>query len=111
LRQKSEGKSLTIIGDGEQKRDFTYIKDVIRATMLAAEKETKGGEAINIASGNSYSINQLAEIIGGQTINVSPRPGEIKESLGDISKAKKLLDWEPEYDLESGLQEMMKKNE
>ena len=111
LRQKSEGKSLTIIGDGEQKRDFTYIKDVIRATILAAEKETKGGEAINIAAGNSYSINKLAEIIGGKTVNVPPRPGEIKESLGDVSKAKKLLDWEPEYDLESGLQEMMKKNE
>ena len=110
LRQKSEGKALTITGDGKQKRDFTYVKDVIRATMLAAEKKIRGGEAINIAAGNNYSINKLAEIIGGQTINSPFRPGEIKESLGDISKAKKFLDWEPEYDLESGLQEMIKKN-
>lgn len=110
LRQKKEGKPLTIVGDGNQRRDFSYVKDVVRATILAAEKNVGGGEVINVAAGNNYSVNELAEIIGGPKINIPPRPGEIRESLADISKAKKLLGWEPKYNLETGLKEIMKDN-
>ena len=108
LRQKKENKPLTIVGDGEQKRDFSYVKDVVRATILAAKKDVGGGEVINVAAGCNYSLNELTEIIGGKTVNIPPRPGEIKESLGGILKAKKLLGWEPEYNLKTGLEEMMK---
>ena len=111
LRQKRERKPLTIVGDGEQKRDFTYVKDVIRATILATEKDVGGGEVINICAGKSYSINQLAKIIGGPRVNIPPRPGEIRESWGDNSKAKKILGWKPEYNLETGLREMIEKYE
>lgn len=111
LRQKAEGKPLTIVGDGTARRDFTYVKDVVSATILAAENNVRGGEAINIASGNNFSVNELAGMIGGATINTPPRPGEIKESLGDIQKAKELLGWEPEYDMEEGLKEMTKNYE
>ncbi|MFQ6082607.1 MAG: SDR family oxidoreductase [Candidatus Aminicenantia bacterium] len=110
LRQKKEGKPLTIVGDGNQRRDFSYVKDVVRATILAAEKNVGGGEVINVAAGNNYSVNELAEIIGGPKINIPLRPGEIRESLADISKAKKLLGWEPKYNLETGLKEIMKDN-
>jgi UDP-glucose 4-epimerase len=107
LRQKKEGEPLTIVGDGEQRRDFTYVKDVVRATILAAESSVIKGEALNIASGSNYSVNELADIIGGERKYIPARPGEIKESLGNISKAKDLLGWEPEYDLKSGLKDMM----
>jgi UDP-glucose 4-epimerase len=110
LRQRKEGKPLTIVGDGEQKRDFTYVKDVVRATILAAEKDVGGGEVINICAGKSYSIDRLAEFIGGPRVNIPSRPGEIRESWGDNSKAKKLLGWEPKYNLETGLKEMLKDN-
>jgi UDP-glucose 4-epimerase len=109
FQQRKEGKPLTIVGDGGQKRDFTYVFDVVSAIIAATEKDVCGGEAINIASGNNFSINQLAEIIGGEKIYLPKRPGEIRDSLADISKAKELLGWVPEYNLEKGLREMMEK--
>lgn len=107
LRQRAAGEPLTIVGDGKQRRDFTYIKDIVRGTILASESDVRGGEAINLCAGKNYSIIELANLVGGPIVYVPARPGEIKESLGDISRAKKLLDWEPEYDLESGLKEIM----
>lgn len=107
LRQKRAGEPLTIIGDGEQTRDFTYIKDVVRANIMAVESPAGKGEALNIGAGHNYSINHLAKIIGGETTNIPQRPGEIRHSLADTTLAKELLGWQPEYDLESGLKEML----
>lgn len=107
LRQKEMGEPLTIIGDGEQSRDFTYVKDVVRGNILASESRVGKGEAFNIGAGRNYSINKLAGIIGGKTVNIPPRPGESKHSLADTSLAKSLLGWQAEYDLESGLKEML----
>lgn len=109
LKQKRRNEPLTIIGSGEQKRDFTYVFDVIEATILAAKKNVPSASVINIASGKNYSVNQLAEIIGGKIVRLQKRPGEIKNSLADISKAKKLLGWSPKYNLEKGLKEMKEK--
>ncbi|MCK4355428.1 SDR family oxidoreductase [Candidatus Parcubacteria bacterium] len=108
LKQKAEHQHLTIVGNGNQKRDFTYVKDIVDATILAAEKQGAVNQIFNIASGRNYSINELAKIIGGETTSLPERPGEIMDSLADISKAKQLLDWEPKYNLETGLKEMMK---
>jgi len=108
LRQKQAGEPLTIIGDGEQTRDFTYVKDVVRANIMAAESSVGKGEAFNIGASHNYTINQLAEIIGGETINIPQRPGEIMHSLADTTLAKKVLGWQSEYDLESGLKDMLK---
>ncbi|OGZ24195.1 MAG: hypothetical protein A2896_00420 [Candidatus Nealsonbacteria bacterium RIFCSPLOWO2_01_FULL_43_32] len=108
LHQKANGQPLTIIDDGEQTRDFTYVKDVVRANILAAQSQVGKGEAFNIGAGCSYSVNQLAELIGGKTVRIPARSGEIKHSLADASLAKKFLGWQPEYNLESGLKELLK---
>ncbi|MBI2625238.1 MAG: NAD-dependent epimerase/dehydratase family protein [Candidatus Nealsonbacteria bacterium] len=110
LRKKENGEPLTITGDGTQKRDFTYVSDVVEGTILAALKPTIGGEVINLGAGRNYSINQLAQMIGGVTVNVPPRPGEIMESLADPSKANRLLGWKPKYNLETGIEEMKEKH-
>jgi len=110
LKQRKRGELLTITGDGSQSRDFSFVSDVVRANILAMESEKVGrGEVINIGAGRSFSINDLARLIGGQTITLPSRPGEVKDTLADISKAKKLLGWQPQYNLETGLKEMMKK--
>jgi len=104
LKQKAEGKPLTIFGNGEQTRDFCYIDDVVDATIKAIKsKKLKGGEVINIGSGKSYSINYLADLIGGKRKYLAPREGDIKHTQADITLAKKLLTWQPKVSFEEGL--------
>jgi len=97
-----------IYGDGEQTRDFTFVKDVVNANILALER---GEGVFNIASGSRISINELADKIIAmygkslKPIHESPRPGDVKHSLADISKAEKELRYKPEYVLEEGLRE------
>jgi len=107
LKQKAEGKPLTIFGDGEQTRDFCYIDDVVDATIKAMESEKlKGGEVINIGSGKSYSINYLADLIGGKKEYLAPRKGDVKHTQADITLAKKLLAWQPKISFEEGLKKV-----
>ena len=98
-----------IFGDGEQSRDFTYIDNVVRANLLAMSAEHLQGEAINIACGKRVSLNQLLnilkEIVGSK---VSPtheeaRKGDVKHSLADINKGKRLLNYDPQVGIEMGL--------
>ena len=100
LRQIDEGKPMTIIGDGEQRRDFTNIKDVVKANIMCMNKvENLNGEIINIGTGKNYSINELANIISGSVIHLPERRGESRITLANIQKAKRLLDWEPTVNL------------
>lgn len=100
---KKENKPLTIVGDGNQTRDFVHVEDVARANILAATSDKVGkGESINIGTGKKYSVNEIAKIIGGLTESIPPRI-EPKDSLADISLAKFLLNWEPKIELEEGL--------
>ncbi|HAM96120.1 TPA: hypothetical protein DCP81_04260, partial [Candidatus Azambacteria bacterium] len=104
LRQKAKGEPLTIVGDGEQTRDFTYVGDIVRANILASENpKAGGGEVINIGSGKNYSINQIASFIDNPTVNIPPRDGEARDTLADIGKAKELLGWEPRVHIEEGI--------
>ncbi len=106
LKQKKEGGALTVTGDGEQTRDFTHIRDIVRGTMLAATSDTVGkGEVINLGRGEETSINQLAALIGGPVTHIAPRL-EPKHTRADISKAKALLGWAPEVALEDGIAEL-----
>jgi nucleoside-diphosphate-sugar epimerase len=106
LRQKKNGEPLTITGDGTQTRDFTHVRDVCRANILAAESKNVGkGEVINIGAGRNFSINQIAELIGGHKINIPPRI-EPHDTLADNSLAKKLLNWEPQIKMEEGIEEL-----
>jgi nucleoside-diphosphate-sugar epimerase len=98
-----------IFGDGKQSRDFTYVDNVVYANLLAINSNLKGGETINIACGKSYNLLQLIEIINthiGKNIKptfTDPRPGEVKHSLADITKAKRLIGYKPLVDFEDGL--------
>lgn len=107
LKQKALNKPLTIFGDGEQTRGFCYVDDVARANILAAESDKlKGGEKINISSGESYSINYLAKEVGGEIQYLSPREGDILHTKADITRAKNLLNWEPKVSFEEGLKKV-----
>jgi len=104
LKQKKINNKLTIVGKGKQKRDYTYIGDVIKANILAAkDNNIVSGEIINIGSGKNFSVIEIAEMLKSPYCFVPERKGESLETLADISKAKKLLNWRPETKLEKWL--------
>jgi UDP-glucose 4-epimerase len=106
LAQKLAGKEYTIVGDGEQTRDFTYISDIVEAFIAAASSDVVG-EVMNVGSGNTYSINRLVELLGGNTTHIPKRPGEPDCTFADISKIRRLLNWEPQISLEKGVELML----
>jgi len=99
-----------IYGDGKQSRDFTYIDNVVEANLLAVNKEGISGEVFNIASGKDYSVLELLDILNkimDKDIKpefLPPRPGDVRRTWADISKAKRLLGFEPKIDLLKGLE-------
>ena len=98
--QLLKGEPMTIRGDGEQRRDFTYVGDVVNANILASQSEKVGnGEVINIGNGDNRSINDIADMIGGERIHREPVI-EPKETLADNSLAEKLLGWKPTQNIE-----------
>jgi len=108
IEKLSQGNPPIIFGDGEQTRDFTFIKDATEANILAAESELTG--IFNIARGESVSINELAKLTiklfgdSIEPIHEEPRPGDIRHSLADISRPK-AFGYEPKYSIEEGLRE------
>lgn len=106
--QNLNGQAPTIFGDGMQSRDFVYVEDVVQANICAMESDVQG--VFNISGGKGISINDLAvsigQIVGNnkRPLYSEPRPGDVKESYADISKAKKLLNFTPKYTLIAGLQ-------
>ncbi|MFH1841337.1 MAG: SDR family oxidoreductase [Candidatus Nealsonbacteria bacterium] len=108
LTQKAKGKPLTVTGDGEQTRDFTHVFDVVRANILAMGSDKVGkGEVINIGANQNHSINKIAEIIGGKINYIPQLPGEMRDTLADITRAKELLGWEPKIKLEEGIKKLL----
>jgi UDP-glucose 4-epimerase len=104
LRQRAAGEPLTIVGDGEQRRDFTYVGDVVNANILAATKKVDSeafGQLYNVGTGTNYSVNQIAKMMDHNTINISPRPGEARISLANNQKLCKTFGWEPTMNLEN----------
>lgn len=109
LAQKLHGLPLTIVGDGTQTRDFTYVTDAAKAAFIAAESNVVG-EIINIGTGKPQSVNYLAKLIGGKdgkTVNIPKRPGEPESTHADTTKARKLLKWAPEVSFEEGVKIML----
>jgi UDP-glucose 4-epimerase len=117
LRQRAAGEPMTIVGDGDQRRDFTHVSDVVRANILAAQFvapqyqitnndstiEYRGwewGQVYNIGTGINHSINEIAEMMGGERINIPPRVGESRITLSDSTKANEQLGWKPKVKLE-----------
>ncbi len=102
LKQYKQGVDMTVVGDGLQKRDYTNIKDVVKANLLCAFSDNKNilGEIFNIGTGKNNTILDLVKMIGGSYKFIPPRLGESRETLADISKANKLLGWKAEINLE-----------
>lgn len=108
LEQRALGKSMTITGDGTQTRDFTHVRDVVRANILAAHSQKVGkGEIINIGSGQNVSVARVAELIGGPVEHIAPRL-EPHDTRADNTRARTLLGWEPSVLLEDGIVELKK---
>lgn len=108
LEQWKKGEAFTIVGDGEQRRDFTHVDDVVKANIAAAERASDiSGELINVGTGTNYSVNQIADMICNQyTKNfIPPRPAEARVTLADISKAKKLLGYMPSIEISDWIDE------
>ncbi len=106
IDQHKAGKFLTIAGDGEQRRDFINVEDVVLANLAAMTfNESLNGEIFNIGSGKNFSINELAQLISTKYQYLPTRPGEARETLADISKAKTVLGWEPRVDLKNYIKE------
>lgn len=106
LAQLLNNKPLTIVGDGEQTRDFTYVTDIVDACFTAA-KSTYTNEIFNVGSDNTYSINYLVELLGGDKVHIPKRPGEPDCTYADISKIKKMLNWTPKVTFEDGVKIML----
>jgi|TARA_R100000030_G_scaffold4647_1_gene3202 UDP-glucose 4-epimerase len=102
LRQRAAGESLTIVGDGEQRRDFTHVSDVVQANILAATKDVSDecyGELYNIGNGVNYSINEIADAISDDQVNIPPRIGEARTTLASNKKLKETFGWDPKVNL------------
>ena len=107
-KQMIDGNPLTITNDGEQRRDFTYVGDVVEANILAAKYPDKlNGESFNIGNGQNYSVNEVADMFGGQKVYGEKRI-EPFQTLADNSKAQKILGWSPTGDLPSWIQQYKK---
>jgi len=102
LAQKLHDKPFTVVGDGTQTRDFTYVSDVVEALVMAAKSDVQG-EAMNVGSGNSYSVNHLVELLQGDIVYVPKRPGEPDRTHADITKIKELIRWQPSISLQEGV--------
>ena len=105
-RQKLEGDLLTVVGDGEQRRDFINVQDIVKANIIASEKNIDKqylGSVFNIGSGVNYSVNQIAQMYNHTVVNIPARNGEMRETLANTTKAKNILGWNPEVILEDWL--------
>ena len=105
----ADGRPVEVYGDGEQRRDFTYVENVVDANLAAATAERVSGAVLNVATGRPTTVNELAETIGsllGRTVERDEQPertGDVRDSWADITRARELLGWEPRTGLEEGL--------
>ena len=109
-RQKDAGEPLTIVGDGNQRRDFVHVEDVARANVMAAladPGEDAYGEVYNIGTGKNYSVNEIAEMFMHEKTYIAPRPGEARVSLANNQKMRNTFGWTPTHDLENWVSEQL----
>jgi len=109
IRAVAAGESVTVYGDGEQSRDFTYVDNVVAANLLAADAPSVGGEIVNVATGGSITVNELADTIGRllsrsvDKVFEPEREADVHASWADLGEARRLLGYEPQVALEDGL--------
>jgi UDP-glucose 4-epimerase len=110
LRQRASGEPLTIVGDGNQRRDFTHVSDVVKANVMAAISNPDSeafGQVYNVGTGTNHSINQIAIMISDNVINLPPRSGESRITLANNKKINKTFGWNPEVKLENWIQSQL----
>jgi len=98
-RQKKNGDKMTITGDGEQRRDFIYVKDVVAGLIYGLRAPNVIGQAFNLGTGINYSINEIAQMLGGEYTYIPARVGDARETLADVTRAKRALKWAPQTHL------------
>ena len=106
LAQKLAKKPMTVVGDGNQRRDFTYVSDVARAFVAAAQSPSQSLVA-NVGSTQAQSVNRLVELLGGEKIHIPKRPGEPDVTLADTALIESELGWTPQVSFEQGVEEML----
>ncbi len=106
LAQKLADKPFTVVGNGQQTRDFTFVSDVVDAMLLAA-KSPIADEVFNVGTGQPQSVNKLVKLIGGKAIHIPKRPGEPDKTQADISKIKTVLGWQPKVTFEQGVKKLL----
>ena len=106
LAQKLNNKPFTVVGDGNQTRDFTFVTDIVDAYIKVAKSDVHN-EIFNLGSGNTYSVNRLVELLGGKVIHIPKRPGEPDCTFAEVSKIKTLIGWEAKTSFEKGVQIML----
>ncbi|MBI4354261.1 MAG: SDR family oxidoreductase [Candidatus Omnitrophica bacterium] len=102
LAQKLAGQPFTVVGDGSQTRDFTYVTDVVEAFLRAATSEVTG-EVFNVGSGSTSTVNRLVELLGGPIVHIPKRPAEPDCTFADTTKIRRTLGWEPRVNFETGV--------
>lgn len=108
FEQRAAGTPLTIVGDGEQRRDFTHVFDIVEANIAAMNYQGElKGEIFNIGAGHNYSVNQVAQMISSKYEYLPARKGEARETLADNSKARNILGWTPKLKLEDYITESL----
>lgn len=107
LKQKLENQPFTVVGDGTQTRDFTYVSDVVNALVTSMESTCRNG-VYNVGSGKTVSVNRIVELLGGRKIFIEKRPGEPNCTFADIQKIKAELNWVPTVEIEEGIKELLK---
>jgi len=106
LRQKLAGVPFTVVGDGSQTRDFTFVSDVASA-FVATAKSNISGEIMNVGSGHTYAVNRLVELLGGEKTTIPRRPGEPDCTFADTAKIRARVGWQPSVPLEQGVSCML----
>ena len=106
LAQKLAGKPFTVVGDGTQTRDFTYVTDVASAFLTAA-KSSSHAQIYNVGSGETVSVNRLVELLGGEVTYIPKRPGEPDCTYADITKIRRELKWQPKVNIKHGVDNVL----
>jgi len=113
LRQNAAEEPLTIVGDGEQRRDFTYVGDVVNANIMASisnPDDDAFGQVYNVGTGSNYSVNEIAAMVSEDTVYLPPRIGESRITLANIEKIEKTFGWKPKVKLEDWIAEQLNGN-
>tara|TARA_B110000914_G_scaffold222040_1_gene234838 strand:- start:222 stop:1202 length:981 start_codon:yes stop_codon:yes gene_type:complete len=108
LAQKIAKKPLTIVGNGNQRRDFTYVSDIVDAIIKTSKSKNLSGKIYNVGSGKTVSINRIAKLLGGKKIFIPKRPGEPDVTFANIKMIKKEVNWKPKISIEKGVNIILK---